>query len=78
MAQIVTIQQKTLDEIVTRLDRLTAEVKAIKARLFEEEPLYGSSEWWERSDKKALKSIREGKGKVIRSNKELTSFFKNL
>ena len=69
--QTITVSSKIIDQIITRLDKLTNEVKVIKTRLFEEEPPYGSDEWWEWSDKKELKSIKEGKGSVIHNKKEL-------
>lgn len=64
--------------ILERLDALTKEVKAIKVKLFKKEPLYGSDEWWEWSDKEALKEIKAGKGTKIHSKKELNVFFENL
>jgi len=57
--QTITISSKTIDEIISRLDNLTREIKTIKMKLFEEEPLYGSEEWWEWSERKADEDIRE-------------------
>lgn len=70
MNQTITISSKTTEEILARLDKLTKEVKAIKTKLFEEGPPYGSDEWWEWSDKKALKEIRAGKGVKFNTAKE--------
>lgn len=78
MAQTITVPVKTFEEILLRLDQLTKEVRVIKARLFSEEPPYGSDEWWDWSDKKALESIRKGKGITIHNTKELNAFFKSL
>lgn len=78
MSQTVTVPAKTIDEIFSRLDELTKTVKKISARLLNEEPAYGSDEWWEWSDKKALDEIKAGKGTKIRNKKELNAFFKNL
>lgn len=71
-------QTKTFEEILSRLDQLTREVHTIKVKLFNSEPSYGSDEWWEWSDKKALESIRKGKGITIHNKKELDAFFKSL
>lgn len=60
MNQTVTISQKTLDIIIDRLDELTKEVKTIKQKLAEEPP-YGTTAWWEWSEKKADKDIKSGK-----------------
>lgn len=78
MNQAITVSPKTIEEILARLDRLAKEVKAIKARLFEAEPPYGSDAWWEWSDKKALEEAKRGKGTKISNKKELTAFFKSL
>ena len=78
MNQTTTVSQKTIEEILTRLDRLTREIKAIKTKLFEEEPPYGSDEWWEWSDEKAIEDYRKGRYTVIRSKKELNEFFGSL
>ena len=78
MSQTITVTPKTIDAIVEQLAKLTIEVKAIKARLFEEEPTYGSDAWWEWSDKKALDEIKAGKGIKIHSKKELDVFFKRI
>lgn len=66
MNQTVTIPSKTIEEILTRLDKLAKEVKAIKAKLFKEEPSYGGEEWWEWSEKKADADIK--KGRLMRFN----------
>lgn len=78
MSQTITVTPKTIEAIVEQLTNLTKEVKAIKAKLFEEEPLYGSDEWWEWSDKKAIEEIGAGKGIKISNKKELSEFFRNL
>lgn len=61
MSQTMAVSAKTFEEILSRLDQLTREVHAIKVKLFEGEPPYGSNEWWEWSDRKAMKDIKVGK-----------------
>lgn len=78
MNQTITISSKTIEEVLARLDKLAKEVKAIKTKLFEEEPPYGSDAWWEWSDKKALGEVRRGEGTKISNKKELDAFFKSL
>ncbi len=78
MSQTITVSSKTIEQIITRLDRLTKEMAAIKTRLFEEEPPYGSDKWWEWSDQKAIEEIKAGKGIKITNKKELDAFFSNL
>lgn len=76
--QTITVPAKTFEKVLSRLDTLTKEVEVIKHKLFEEEPPYGSDEWWEWSDKKALEEIKQGKGIVLHNKRELKEFFKNL
>ena len=78
MNQVISVSPKTIEQILTRLDALTEEMRAIRTRLFEEEPPYGSDAWWEWSDKKSLKEIKAGKGTRITNKKELDTFFKSL
>lgn len=61
MNQTVTVPSKTIEEILARLNTLTNEIKAIKAKLFEKEPEYGSDEWWEWSERKADEDIKAGR-----------------
>jgi len=64
MSQAVIISEKTIEEIFARLDSLAKELKAIKTKLFEKEPLYGSDEWWEWSERKADEDM--GKNRLVR------------
>lgn len=59
--QTVTVDAKTFEKILSRLDQLTQEVRTIKSKLFEEEPPYGSDAWWEWSDNKAKEDIKAGR-----------------
>jgi len=70
MNQAITVSPKTIETIIERLNELTKEVKAIKTKLFREEPSYGSDEWWGWSDEKALKEIKAGKGVKFNTAKE--------
>lgn len=75
--QTVTVPAKTFEKMLSRLDQLAVQVEAIKKKL-EGAPIYGSDAWWERSNKKALESIKKGKGTVVNNKKELDVFFQNL
>jgi hypothetical protein len=58
MNQTITVPSKTMEEIFVRLNTLTSEIKAIKAKLFEKEPPYGTDEWWKWSEIKADEDIK--------------------
>lgn len=74
----MTVPVKQFEEILSRLDQLTKEVHAIKVKLFESEPPYGSDAWWEWSDKKAIEDIKKGRVTTVRNKKELQQFLNSL
>jgi len=62
MNQTITISSKTVEEILTRLDRLTREVKAIKKRIPPQETtFYGSDSWWKKEIEQGLEEVKQGK-----------------
>jgi len=66
MNQSITVSQKTLEAIFDRLEKVTREVKSIRKKLEETEPLYGSEAWWRWAEKKADEDI--DKRKVVKFN----------
>lgn len=78
MRQAITVSPKTIEAILNQLTKLTKEVQAIKAKLFEEEPPYGSDEWWEWSDRKAQEDIKAGKYTTVHNKKELRQLLDSL
>lgn len=77
MANTVTIEAKTVQAILSELKSLRADVQTIKKKLLEKEPSYGSDEWWEASDKEALKELRAGKGIKFSSAEEAIKWLKS-
>lgn len=61
MTHAVSVDPKTINAILTRLDKLVDDVEAIKARVFEQEPPYGSDVWWEKEEAEADKDIKQGR-----------------
>ncbi len=77
MAQTITLTQSAYKEILNRLSRLERlVVKVLKSNYVE--PAYGSSEWWEWSNKKAMDDIKRGDYYELRDEKELKDFFDNI
>ena len=70
MNQAITVSSKTIEEILTRLDKLTKEVKVIKAKLFKGKASYGSDEWWEKEIKESERELKKGKGIRFESVKD--------
>lgn len=77
MADAVYIPEKKLDKILSILDALKVEIKELKSKT-QKEPPYGSDEWWEWSDKKAMEDIKAGRYKTFKSVKELTKHLDSL
>ena len=66
MNQSIAVPQKTLEAIFDRLEKVAREVKSIRKKLEETEPLYGNEAWWRWAEKKADEEIV--KGKVVKFN----------
>lgn len=77
MAQSITIDVKTIQKILTRLDKLSKDVKEIKEKIVEE-PAHGSDEWWEKEIKKGEQDIQTGDYYELKDKQELKDFFKNI
>ncbi len=76
--QTTSVSSKAIEEILARLDNLTKEVRVMRSKLFDKEPSYGSDEWWEWSDKKAMEDIKRGRYTEIKNKKELKTFLNSL
>lgn len=77
MAQAITVDTKTVNAILSLLKELRDEVIHLSEKL-EGAPPYGSKEWWEWSDRKAMKDVKAGRYTEIRTKKELQEFFDSL
>ncbi len=78
MSTTVSISDTNMNKILNLLIQLQQDLSVVKEKVESLEPIYGSEAWWKYSDKKALKSIEQGKGIKVRSKKELDNFFKTL
>lgn len=74
MSQTVTVSPKAIEEIISRLDKLTKDIRVIKERLFASEPPYGSEEWWEKEIKESEEEFSKGKGVHFESVKDATKW----
>lgn len=70
MADTVSLNAKTVTLILSHLDKLTRDVEAIKTRVFEKKPPYGSDAWWEKEVEEAEVALQNGKGISFNSTKE--------
>lgn len=74
----MTVPAKTFEEILSRLNQLTKEVHVIRVKLFESEPSYGSEQWWEWSDRKAMDDIKAGRFVELKNKEELKVYLNSL
>lgn len=77
MTQVISIDNKIAKDLLSLLNELKEQVTRLNEKL-ETAPPYGSDEWWEWSNKKALEEIKQGQGTVIRNKKELNQFLNSL
>lgn len=77
MAQTISLDIKIVKDLVITLRELKEEVARLREKV-ELEPPYGSHEWWEWSNAKALQEVRGGKGTVLHNKEEIKEFFNSL
>ena len=77
MVQTSQINTETIEKIFTALKEVKQELKEVKEKL-DREPPYGSSAWWDWSDRKAMEEYKAGDYFSLLSAKELDEFFKNI
>ena len=78
MANTVSFDAKTISRVLAQLDKLTRDVEAIKTRVFQQEPPYGSDAWWEWSHKKGLEDVKKGDYYELENKKDIDEFFNNI
>lgn len=68
-------QTLTVDKLVLQVDVIQNALDQLKRQILSLMPLkYGSDEWWEESDRKALEDIKAGKGKTFETIKDLKHY----
>lgn len=70
MTQTITVDTKTIEKILSRLDELRSDINELKNKLLKEAP-YGSNEWWKKEEKKATEDIKKGRYKVFSKTEDL-------
>ena len=65
-------------QVIELLTNIQKDLKEVKKRLEELEPVYGSKAWWKYSDTKALSDYKRGKHKKASSKKELQKLLSSL
>lgn len=68
------------DKILTILNKIQKDVAEakfdiamVKEKLTDLEPVYGSDEWWEWSDRKGLEDLKQGRYTSVSSIEELST-----
>ena len=89
MANNVTLSQSAYQQLYNKIDRLEKLVIQLLIQLpaqsisdvkgvAESAPPYGSNEWWDWSDKQALRDVKLGRYTTLKNTQELQTFLDNL
>lgn len=76
MSQVIQLSKSQFDTLLERLSRLEKTVSQLLEKVGE--PPYGSDEWWDWSDKTALKEAEKGEYYELKSKEDIKDFFKNI
>lgn len=76
MNQVIQLSQSQFETFLRRLNRQEKMVAKLLEK--EGEPQYGSDEWWEWSDRQALKEVEKGEYYELKDKEELDGFFNNI
>lgn len=71
MNQTIVLQAQQVNKILKTLLDLKREVARLTEKVEGLEPIYGSEQWWEWSDRKALEDIRAGRFVEFKNVKDL-------
>ena len=75
---LATVDNKTIKALFDEIEFYRKGLVNLRKKLLkvipEEMLSYGSDLWWEKSDEEAIRSIKQGKGTVIRNRNELKKF----
>lgn len=71
MTHAITVDTKTVEKILSRLDELKRDINELKDKLLKEEAPYGSNAWWEKEEEKATEDIKKGRYKVFNKAEDL-------
>lgn len=77
MTQVIAVDTKIANDLLSLLRELKEQVVRLNEKL-ELEPIYGSNEWWNWSDKKAKEDIKAGRYITLHSAKEAQEYLDSL
>jgi hypothetical protein len=77
MAQTITLKQSDYQKLIDRITKLE-KMFAVLLRQIKHNPEYGSDEWWEVSDKKAIEEIKKGNYVAFDSASDMVEYLKNI
>lgn len=76
MSQVIQLSKSQFETLLERLNRLEKTVTKLLEKAGE--PPYGSAEWWEWSDNKALREVEKGEYYELKSKEDIKDFFKHI
>ena len=75
MSQVIQLSKSQFESLLERINRLEKMVASLMYK--KKEPPYGSDEWWEWSDKEALKDIKKGDYFELKDKEAIMDFFEH-
>lgn len=76
--QVKTIDIKTLETLYKEIKVIEVALEGLRQKVIDLLPAeYGSDLWWEKSDRKAMKEIAEGKGMKFSSTEEVIKYLES-
>ncbi|MDH7476225.1 MAG: hypothetical protein QHH09_02000 [Microgenomates group bacterium] len=77
MSNTITLSQSAYKQLLERLINVEKKLSDLLEKI-EREPVYGTDEWWDWSDKKAVADIKKGNYLVFDSPKKLKKHLDSL
>lgn len=77
MVNTTTVKIDVLKDILATLQELKKEIASVK-EVVRTAPPYGSEEWWEWSDAKAMEDVKNKEYTPVRNEQDLEDFFAKL
>lgn len=72
------LKETTVISLLDDLEALSQAAKNVREKLLKIFPAkYGSDLWWEKSDKEALESIKQGRGKKFETYEEAVKYLES-
>jgi len=77
MANTITISRPAYEQLLIKITKLEKAILTLVNKI-DNEPSYGSDQWWDWSIKKGKEAIKKGEYVTIKSDEDFEKLFKTL